>query len=141
MPPACSTSRKRQSFATCVDAPLGAREIFKSGVARGRVLTCVRPLMRLTRRGPRWESEDQVQFKPTRLKRLMVWTPPDGLSVPEWWCCKPRKEASMNQVSTVGLDLAKYIFQLHGADSAGAVVFRKRLRRGQLLAFLATLPP
>ena len=28
----------------------------------------------------------------------------------------------MNQVSTVGLDLAKYIFQLHGADSAGAVV-------------------
>ena len=43
--------------------------------------------------------------------------------------------------TTVGLDLAKYIFQLHGADSAGAVVFRKKLRRGQLLAFLATLPP
>src|ERR671911_2175564 len=47
----------------------------------------------------------------------------------------------MNQVSTVGLDLAKHIFQLHGADSAGAVVFRKKLRRGQLLAFRATLPP
>src|SRR4029450_13370402 len=47
----------------------------------------------------------------------------------------------MNQVITVGLDLAKHIFQLHGADSAGAVVFRKKLRRGQLLAFLATLPP
>src|SRR5215203_3962988 len=47
----------------------------------------------------------------------------------------------MNQVSTVGLDLAKHIFQLHGADSARAVVFRKKLRRGQLLAFLATLPP
>src|SRR4029450_10628378 len=47
----------------------------------------------------------------------------------------------MNPVSTVGLDLAKHIFQLPGADSAGAVVFRKRLRRGQLLAFLATLPP
>src|SRR4051812_48560269 len=47
----------------------------------------------------------------------------------------------MNPVSTVGLDLAKYIFQLHGANSAGAVVFRKKLRRGQLLAFLATLPP
>src|SRR5919106_3733671 len=47
----------------------------------------------------------------------------------------------MNQVSTVGLDLAKYIFQLHGADRAGAVVFRQKLRRGQLLAFLATLPP
>jgi transposase len=47
----------------------------------------------------------------------------------------------MNQVSTVGLDLAKHIFQLHGADSAGVVVFRKKLRRGQLLVFLATLPP
>ncbi len=47
----------------------------------------------------------------------------------------------MNQVSTVGLDLAKHIFQLHGADSAGAVVFRKKLRRGQVLSFLATLPP
>ena len=35
----------------------------------------------------------------------------------------------MNQVTTVGLDLAKHIFQLHGADSAGAVVFRKKLRR------------
>src|SRR3954451_9351124 len=43
----------------------------------------------------------------------------------------------MNPVSTVGLDLAKHIFQLHGADSAGAVVFRQKLRRGQLLAFLA----
>src|SRR5829696_8226883 len=35
------------NFAACVDAPLGAREIFKSGAARGRVLTCVRPLLRL----------------------------------------------------------------------------------------------
>src|SRR3954466_4769397 len=66
---------------------------------------------------------------------------PDGLSVPEWWCWRPRGEASVNQVSTVGLDLAKYIFQLHGADSAGAVVVRQKLRRGQLLAVLATLPP
>ena len=47
---------------------------------------------------------------------LMVWTPPDGISVPEWWCHSPLQEASMNQVSTVGLDLAKHIFQLHGAD-------------------------
>src|SRR5215210_3595636 len=66
---------------------------------------------------------------------------PDGISVPEWWCCKSLEQASVNQVSTVGLDLAKPIFQLHGADRAGAVVFRKKLRRGQLLAFLATLPP
>src|SRR3954465_7462031 len=58
--------------ATCVDAPFGAREIFESGTARGRVLTCVRPLMRLrlTRRRPGWESEDRVQFRHTRLTRL-----------------------------------------------------------------------
>src|SRR3954470_13885634 len=56
------------------------------GAARGRVLTCVRPLMRLTRRRPGWEFADQVQISPTRLKRLMVWTPPDGLCVPEWGC-------------------------------------------------------
>src|SRR5215210_8043312 len=68
------------NFATCVDAPLGAREIFKSGAARGQVLTCVRPLLRLTRRGPRWESGDQVQFKPTRLKRLsQSWFSRSGL--------------------------------------------------------------
>ena len=35
----------------------------------------------------------------------------------------------MNKVSTIGLDLAKEVFQVHGADAAGAVVFRKRLRR------------
>src|SRR3954470_5866359 len=58
-------------FATCVDAPFGAREIFKSGAARGRVLTCVRPLLRrVPCRGPGWESVDQVQFRATRLKRL-----------------------------------------------------------------------
>ena len=70
MRPACSMSRKRQNFATCVDARFGARRIFWIGAARGRVLTCVRPLMRLTRRRPGWEFADQVQISPTRLKRL-----------------------------------------------------------------------
>jgi transposase len=47
----------------------------------------------------------------------------------------------MGQVSTIGLDLAKSIFQVHGADASGAVVFRKRLRRNQVLAFFAAQPP
>ena len=47
----------------------------------------------------------------------------------------------MGQVSTVGLDLAKSIFQAHGADAGGEVVFRKKLGRGRLLAFFASLPP
>jgi hypothetical protein len=50
------------NFATCVDARFGARRIFWIGAARGQVLTCVRPLMRLTRRRPGWEFADQVQI-------------------------------------------------------------------------------
>ena len=47
----------------------------------------------------------------------------------------------MGQVSTIGLDLAKSIFQVHGADALGAVVVRKRLRRSQVRPFLAAQPP
>jgi transposase len=47
----------------------------------------------------------------------------------------------VEQISTAGLDLAKQVFQAHGANASGAVVFRKKLRRGQVLQFLATLPP
>ena len=46
----------------------------------------------------------------------------------------------MSEVITIGLDLAKHTFQLHGADQRGAVVLRKKLRRQQLLSFLAGLP-
>lgn len=52
-----------------------------------------------------------------------------------------RRETSMTQVSTIGLDLAKNIFQAHGADAAGSVVFRRKLRREQVLAFFAAQPP
>jgi transposase len=51
------------------------------------------------------------------------------------------REASMGDVSTIGLDIAKSVFQAHGADAAGAVVFRKKLGRGGLLAFFAAQPP
>ena len=43
----------------------------------------------------------------------------------------------MEEVSTVGIDLAKSVFQVHGADASGAVVFRKKLRRDQVLAVAA----
>src|SRR3982751_5967260 len=76
-----------------------------------------------------------------RLPRVQGGRPPTALVCQSGGVEHHSREASMNQVSTVGLDLAKYIFQLHGADSTGAVVFRKKLRRTQLLAFLATLPP
>ena len=46
----------------------------------------------------------------------------------------------MGDVITIGLDIAKASFQAHGADASGAVVFRKKLSRGRLLAFLAAQP-
>ena len=47
----------------------------------------------------------------------------------------------MGQVSTIGLDIAKRVFQAHGADASGHVVFRKRLMRDKLLALFAAQPP
>ncbi|MBB4383572.1 transposase [Bradyrhizobium sp. SBR1B] len=44
------------------------------------------------------------------------------------------------EVSTIGLDLAKNVFQAHGADAAGATVFRKQLRRNKVLEFFAKQP-
>jgi transposase len=43
-------------------------------------------------------------------------------------------------VSTIGLDLAKSVFQLHGVDTRGKAVVSKRLRRGAVLTFFANLP-
>src|SRR6516162_8487010 len=45
------------------------------------------------------------------------------------------------QVSTIGLDIAKNVFQVHGIDAAEKVVVRKQLRRSQMLAFFKALPP
>ena len=46
----------------------------------------------------------------------------------------------MKEVTTIGLDLAKKVFQVHGVDAAGAVTVRRSLRRKQVLAFFAKLP-
>src|SRR5262244_1411694 len=66
----------------------------------------------------------------------MGWTPPRRP-----WCARvvvlvtTEQEASVSEASTIGLDLAKRVFQAHGADASGEVVFRKRLRREQVLTF------
>lgn len=44
-------------------------------------------------------------------------------------------------VATVGLDIAKQFFQVHGADAEGRAVLRRKLRRNQVAAFVANLPP
>ena len=47
----------------------------------------------------------------------------------------------MGEVSTVGLDIAKSVFQVHGVDADGAVVMRKRIGRAKVLEFFAALAP
>jgi transposase len=47
----------------------------------------------------------------------------------------------MVEVSTIGLDIAKSVFQVHGVDIAGAVVIRKRVGRSKMVEFFAGLPP
>jgi len=46
----------------------------------------------------------------------------------------------MSEITTVGLDLAKNVFQVHEADEAGQAVLRKKLRRDQVLAFFGQMP-
>jgi transposase len=45
------------------------------------------------------------------------------------------------QINTIGFDLAKNVFQIHGVDADEKVVVRKQLRRSQVIAFFAALPP
>jgi transposase len=47
----------------------------------------------------------------------------------------------MSEIITVGLDLAKNVFQVHGSDDSGRAVLRKKLRRTQVLEFFSQLPP
>jgi transposase len=47
----------------------------------------------------------------------------------------------MQTVSTIGLDIAKSLFQVHGIDAAGQVVIRRQLKRRNLLAFFEKLSP
>ncbi len=45
------------------------------------------------------------------------------------------------QITTIGLDIAKNVFQIHGIDAAEKVIVRKQLRRGQVMAFFEALAP
>src|SRR3979411_51615 len=72
----------------------------------------------------------------------MEWTAPYGIS-----CARMRllqsqtREPSVNQIIRIGMDTSKHIFQLHGVDSAERPMLRRKLRRHEVLAFFAKLPP
>jgi len=52
----------------------------------------------------------------------------------------PLKGGVRGPVTTIGLDIAKQVFQAHGADAHGNVVFRKKLSRPKVLDFFASQP-
>ena len=47
----------------------------------------------------------------------------------------------MGQITTIGLDIAKSVFQVHGVDAEGVTVLRRRLTRSRLLGFFGRLVP
>src|SRR5262252_4270231 len=60
-----------------------------------------------------------------------------------WWLVEAPRfgGANMQAITTIGLDLAKSVFQVHGVDAAGNVVVRRRLKRRYVLSFFQKLPP
>jgi transposase len=47
----------------------------------------------------------------------------------------------MQTITTIGLDIAKSVFQVHGVDAGGQVIIRRQLKRRYVLAFFQKLPP
>lgn len=75
----------------------------------------------------------------------MGWTlPPLTASNEPKWRCKSttlQTGASNIKVTTVGIDLAKNVFQLHGVNEFGKPVIKKQIRRDQMAEFFVNLPP
>jgi len=72
-------------------------------------------------------------------------TPPErpfsnGIKCLTWscWNATKKKDLSMEKITTVGLDLAKSVFQVHGITEEGAVIVRRALRRSQVSDFFAS---
>ncbi|PKQ71365.1 hypothetical protein [Aeromonas sobria] len=51
------------------------------------------------------------------------------------------REATTKNATTIGIDLAKHLFQLHGVDQHGKAILRRQLKREQMLSFFSNLPP
>jgi transposase len=51
------------------------------------------------------------------------------------------EERAMQTITTIGLDIAKSVFQVHAVDAAGEVVIRRQLKRRSVLAFFQKLSP
>src|SRR5215469_17548956 len=76
---------------------------------------------------------------------LMLWTaPPPARECHRRGCCESShdsEELNMQAVTTIGFDIAKSVFQVHGVDADGHVVVRRQLKRHYVLAFFEKLAP
>jgi transposase len=72
----------------------------------------------------------------------MGWTAPYGIECARMRLLRSQtREPSVDQIIRIGMDTSKHIFQLHGVDAAERPVLRRKLRRNEVLAFFAKLPP
>lgn len=74
----------------------------------------------------------------------MVWMlPPDGIAMCQDGAAEVTREGGgiHGGVSIVGVDLAKHVFQVHGAAADGRVLFRKKLSRAQFARFMGDVHP
>src|SRR5215831_4583755 len=94
-----------------------------------------------------WKSSLNPSLS-NRLQRrllLMLWTAPPPARKCHGggrrWGGHGSEEAGMRAVTTIGLDIAKSVFQVHGVDAIGNVVIRRQLKRRYVLAFFQKLAP
>src|ERR1700722_5199337 len=96
-------------------------------------------------RGPGGDSGDRATQSLVGIARrshLLGWTAPDGIE-----CARVRslrsqtREPSMSEIIRIGIDTSKSVFQLHGVSASEAPVLKKKLRRSQLVPWLAKLGP
>ena len=75
------------------------------------------------------KSADQILFGPSGGDGMDA---PHGFAMSHTEVLKTfqKEETSMTKITTVGLDLAKSVFQVHAADALGRPVMRRKLRRG-----------
>jgi transposase len=66
----------------------------------------------------------------------------DGIGVPKRSCVSTASQtgAPIIKATTIGIDLAKNLFQLHGIDGHGKVVLKRQIKREQMAAFFVNLP-
>src|SRR6201987_5748297 len=68
------------------------------------------------------------------------WTPPTASMCQSGGVEHHLRGAPVSEVITIGLDIPKYVFHVHGADERGRAILSKRISRGKLLDFFAARP-